>query len=175
MILAVRDKVLTLNMLPTMTLQALALYQSLVGDIKMDLTLNDVVVLALLGQQIPKENITNIVIDYNYVTDATTADGQEVLMRDRERIRALRNSLFTTASVGWTAEAARVEVLNGAGIAGLAAATADWLRGQGVNVVAVDTDDRTDYAQTEIVDYTGKPRTAAWLARTFNLLTVTSG
>ena len=42
-------------------------------------------------------------------------------------------------------------------------------------MVAVDTADRSDYAQTQIVDYTGKPRTAAWLARTFNLLAVTAG
>jgi LCP family protein required for cell wall assembly len=172
-ILAVRDKVLKLNMLPTLIAKAPLLYESMRADVKMDLTLNDVIALALLGQQIPKENITNVVIDYNYVTDATTPDGQAVLMPDWPKIRALRDSLFSTSTATdaalVSAEAATVEVSNGAGVTGLAQATAEWLRAQGINVVAVDTADRSDYAQTQIVDYSGKPHTTAWLARAFHL------
>jgi polyisoprenyl-teichoic acid--peptidoglycan teichoic acid transferase len=174
-ILAVRDKVLNLNLLPSLLAKAPLLYQSMVSDIKMDLTLNEVLSLAVLGQQIPKENITSVVIDYNYVTDATTPDGQEVLMGDWPKIHTLLASLFTTANANDAAlikaEGASVEVLNGAGVTGLAQATADWLRAQGIKVVSLGTADRLDYAQTQIVDYGGKPHTTAWLAHTFHVLT----
>ena len=178
-ILAVREKILNLNMLPALLAKAPLLYLSLVDDLKMDMTLSDVLSLAVLGQQIPKENITNVVIDYNYATDATMPDGQQVLLPIRDKIRALRDSLFGPAGADdktlVTAEGARVELLNGAGVSGLAQATATWLSAQGINVVAVDTADRPDYAQTEIVNYTGKPHTAAWLARTFRVQAVTAG
>jgi LCP family protein required for cell wall assembly len=177
--LAVRDKVLTLNLLPGLIVKAPALYQSLAGDIRTDLTLNDMLQLALLGQQIPKQNITNVVMGYDYVTDAMTPDGQQVLMPIDDKIRALRDGLFTSAGANdpalMAAESAKVEVSNGAGVTGLAQATATWLRAQGINVVAVDTADRSDYAQTEIIDYAGKPRTSAWLAQVFDVLAVTPG
>ena len=177
-ILAVRNRVLNLHLLPSLLAKAPLLYQALINDIKMDLTLNEVLSLAVLSQQIPTQNISSVVIDYNYVTDATTPDGQQVLMPDWPKIRALRDSLFTTSGVDAmalvTAEGATVEVLNGAGITGLAQATAEWLRAQGLNVVAVDTADRSDYAQTVIVDYSGKPHTTAWLARTFAVLDPTT-
>jgi polyisoprenyl-teichoic acid--peptidoglycan teichoic acid transferase len=177
-VMAVRDRVLNLNLLPTLMLKAPLLYQSLLDDVKMDLSLNEILSLALLGPQIPKANITSVVIDYNDVTDATTADGQEVLMPIPDKIRALRDSLFPAAGVDdvaqVTAEGASVEVLNGAGVSGLAQATADWLRAQGINVVAVGTADRPDYLQTEIMDDAGKPYTSAWLARTFHVLNVST-
>ena len=40
---------------------------------------------------------------------------------------------------------------------------------QGVNVVSVGTADRMNYANTLIMDYTGKPYTARWLAQAFNV------
>ena len=177
-VMAVRDRVLNLNLLPTLILKAPLLYQSMLDDIKMDVSLNEILSLALLGPQIPKENITSVVMDYNDVTDATTPDGQEVLMPIPDKIRALRDSLFSPAGVDdlalVTAEGATVAVLNGAGVNGLAQATADWLRAQGINVVAVDTADRSDYSQTEILDDGSKPYTAAWLARTFNVLNIST-
>ncbi len=172
-ILAVRDRVLNLNLLPGLLAKAPLLYQSLAADIKTDLTLNEILSLAVLGQKIPTQNITSVVIDYDYVTDATTPDGQAVLLGDWPKIHALLDSLLTSASPNdaalMKAEGATVEVLNGAGVTGLAQATAQWLRAQGINVVAVGTADRLDYAQTEIVDYTGKPHTTAWLARAFHV------
>ena len=178
-ILAVRDKVLQLNLLPGLLLKAPGLYQKLSGDIQMDLSLTDALRLAQLGQQIPSGNITHVVIDYNDVTDATTPDGQEVLLPIRDKIRALRDSLFaptgTDEATLRAAEGAKVAVLNGAGVTGLGQATADWLKGQGIDVVQVATAGRSDYAQTEIVDYSSKTHTAAWLARAFNVLAVTPG
>src|SRR5262249_44443404 len=117
--------------------------------------------------------------DYNYVSDTTTPDGQEVLLPDADKLRALRDSLFAPGGAGdqalLSAEAARVEVLNGAGVNGLARATGDWLGAQGLTITSVGTADRSDYPQTQIIDFTGKPRTAAWLARTFHVLNINDG
>ena len=72
------------------------------------------------------------------------------------------------------AEAARLQVLNGAGVEGLAGQTQEWLLQQGLNVIDVGTADRADYPSTVIVDYTGKPYTVGWLKRTFGVTTIIS-
>jgi LCP family protein required for cell wall assembly len=184
-VMAVRDKVLSLNLLPTLITKAPLLYQTLNESVSTDLTLEQIISLALLAQDIPKENIRSEVIDYRYVIDDWTPEGRQVLLPLRDKIRELRDQMFT-ASAPFSpsgvdekaliaAEAAKVVVLNGAGVQGLAQATSEWLAGQGLNVVAFDTADRLDYATSVIVDYTGKPYTTRWLARTFGVTTIISG
>ncbi|MBP7692427.1 MAG: LCP family protein [Anaerolineales bacterium] len=185
-ILAVREKVLDLKMLPQMLLQGPGLYQRLNTSIQTDLTLDQIASLAMLLQDIPRDKIVNAVIDYQYVLDYTNPeDGRQVLVPLRDKIRELRDQLFTPpAALGAAApddpaqrqaEGARIEVLNGAGVEGLARTTADWLQTQGVSVVSVDTADRSDYPHTVIVDFTGRPYTTRWLARTFNVSNVVNG
>ncbi|MBL8055430.1 MAG: LCP family protein [Anaerolineales bacterium] len=184
-VMAVRDKVVSLDMLPQLLLKAPTLYQALNESIQTDLTLDQIVALALLAPDIPRENVTQAVIDYQYVLEYTTPDGLQVLVPQRDKIRELRDELFRPAAALAApaqddpalrqGEAAKVEVLNGAGVEGLARATAEWLQGQGVNVVNFDTADRSDYTGTVIVDYTGKPYTTRWLARTFNVASVVNG
>jgi LCP family protein required for cell wall assembly len=185
-VLAVRDKVLSLNMLPTLFAKAPGLFNTLNQSISTNLSLEQIVSLALLAQDIPRENIQNAVIDYHYVLDYTTPEGRQVLVPLRDKIRELRDSLFTTAAarppanlddpVLMAGEGARVTVLNGAGVPGLAQATAAWLKSQGVNVVVFDTADRSDYPNSVIVDVTGtKPYTTRWLARVFRVGSVLSG
>ena len=185
-IMAVRDKVLSLNMLPTLIAKAPLMYQTLNENVTTNLTLDQIIALALLGQDIPRENIQSVVIDYQYLTEGTTSDNQQVLIPLRDKIRELRDRLFTTAAALpqpasgdakalIAAEGAKVVVLNGAGVQGLAQSTAEWLQGQGVNVVAYDTADRPDYANSVIVAYTGKPYTTVWLQRTFGVANIVSG
>jgi len=185
-VMAVRDKVLSLNMLPALIGKAPALYQTLNQSLQTNLSLDQIISLALLSQDIPKENIQNEVIDYRYVLDQTTDEGRQVLVPLRDKIRELRDRLFTaSASVSpvtgvdektlIAAEAAKVEVLNGAGVEGLAQATSEWLTAQGINVANYDTADRSDYTTSVIVNYTGKPYTTGWLAKTFNVATIISG
>lgn len=184
--LAVRNKILNLNMLPKLITQAPALYQTLNESVQTDLSLDQIISLALLAQDIPTEAIQNQVIDFHYVLDYTTPEGRQVLVPLRDKIRELRDSMFSTSApllpptqinsqVLIPAEAAKVVVLNGSGITGLAQATSDWLTGQGVNVVSFDTADRSDYATSVIVDYTGKPYTTRWLATTFHITNIISG
>ncbi len=188
-VMAVREKVLSTQSLPQLLLQAPTLYQTLNQSIQTDLTLDQMVSLALLAQDIPRDQITQAVIDYHYVEEGILPGDppQSVLIPLRDKIRELVADLFTTSAaaapvvvqaddpVARAAEGARVEVLNGAGVEGLAGRTADWLKGQGINVVSVDTASRSDYPNSVIVVYTTKPYTAYWLQKTFNVTTVLNG
>jgi LCP family protein required for cell wall assembly len=185
-VLAIREKALTPGTLAKLITEAPQLYRTLNQSVWTNLSLNQIVGLALLAQDIPRENIHSAVIDYQYVLDYTTPEGRQVLVPLRDKIRELRDSMFATSAVFappsdeelkslMATEGARVEVLNGAGVQGLAQATSDWLKGQGVNVVNFDTADRTDYPNSVIVTLVEKPYTTRWLAKTFNVSSAVSG
>jgi LCP family protein required for cell wall assembly len=60
-------------------------------------------------------------------------------------------------------ETARVQVLNGASVAGVAARVSDYLRGKGFDLAEAADAGRT-YDHTTIIDYTGRPLTRRRLA-----------
>lgn len=66
-VLAVRDKVLSLNMVPQLLGQSLELWQTFQNNVQTNFTPDQVIQLALLVQEIPRESIQTAVIDYNYV------------------------------------------------------------------------------------------------------------
>lgn len=79
-VMAIRDKVTSLNMLPSLIVQAPSLMSSLSDNIKTGLSLNEIIQLAWLVKDIPPENITTNVIDYKYVQNYTTPRGEQVLL-----------------------------------------------------------------------------------------------
>lgn len=183
-ILAVRQKVLSLGMLPTLVARAPALYATIQDGISTDLSLDQIASLALLAQKIPDDNIRSMVIDYNYMEPAVSPDGLDILRPYPGKIRELRDQLFssdgTLAPVIQEAdlaslaqqEAARIVVQNGTYTDGLAGATANYLRSLGLNVVdAVTAPDRGDhgYATSVIKDFTGKPYSTRYLAQMMNV------
>ena len=180
-VLAVLKKVKDPSVLPGLLAQAPSLYQSLNQNIRTNLTLDQIIQLGLLVKDIPVASVRHEVLDYQYLQDYTTPDGRQVLLPWWDKIRTLRDSIFTASTLKprttpgvadpalLASEAARVEVLNGAGVQGLAQDTADWLKTKGLTVVSVGTADRTDYAATVVVDYSGKTYTARWLAGLFGV------
>lgn len=179
-VMAVRDKILSADMLPVLIGKAPQLLSALSGSYTTNLSLDQMASLAMLAKDIPRDNITTAVIDQDYIAEIYSPDGaQQVLVLNLEKFRELRDSMFYVpeppqlnvpdAGQLLANEAATVEVQNGTATAGLAAAAADYLRGQGVNVARVGNADRSDYGTTVIVDYTGKPYTAKWLADTFHV------
>jgi hypothetical protein len=80
-----------------------------------------------------------------------------------DRIRELRDQIFTNTSAvgpsvpadnpaeGARIEAARVSVRNGSGVEGLATQTADYFKGQGLNVVEIGNADRLDYDKSMLI------------------------
>lgn len=171
-IMAIRDRVLSLNMLPTLISKANVLYQELASGIHTNLPLDQAVKLALLASQVSDQNIKRGVIDQSYILYGRSPDNLSILIPLPDKIRVLRDDLFAdTTALGpltpgdpkarMQAENARVSILNGTGEESVSGQTVQYLQSQGVNVVGAGTTSRS--ALTTLIDHTGKPYTSRFL------------
>lgn len=94
-VLAVRQKAIGLGITGLVT-QAPSLYQQVEQGIRTDLTLDELIQLALLANEIEGENIETAVIDHTYVTPHRTEAGAQVLILDNEKAAPLIEQLFYT-------------------------------------------------------------------------------
>lgn len=176
---AIFERVTRLDLLPQLVLQAPELWVMLQDSVVTDpeLTLDKIVALANLASKVPPENVRYGVIDENYVDLYTTPDNQKVLIPVREEIRKLRDYIFADAPAPVSddpvarlaEEAAKIQVLNGTTVEGLAGRTAEFLRQQGFQVAHTGNAPASDYAESLIIVYTGKTYTAESLCRVLNL------
>ncbi|MDI6696214.1 MAG: LCP family protein [Anaerolineales bacterium] len=174
-IMSIRNQILSHKMLPTLIAKAPTLYNELSAGIHTNLTLDQAIRLAWLASQIPEENIKRGAIGTEHITFAKSPDGtQDVLKPITEKIRALRDEVFSEANPAKPVAAsmdiaelikqenARVRLLNGSSVPGLAARTQDYLKSLGINVI--ETGNAEQYsAVTQITFYTGKPYTLKYL------------
>ncbi|MBM3137406.1 MAG: LytR family transcriptional regulator [Chloroflexi bacterium] len=174
-ILSIRNRILKFQNLPELIAKAPALYQDLSSGIYTNLNLQQAIQLGMLGLQLDTSQIKKGIIDYNMVIPTKSPEGEAILKPIPDKIRVLRDELFATAgsksplatpAVGSTLvrdEAARVVIWDGTG-AGLGERTAEYLRGQGINVIQVA--DAGGYNPgTKIEIFNGKPNTVAYLAQ----------
>ena len=91
---AIRDKVLSLDMLPTLVEKAPALYASLQQSIDTDLSLDQMIRLAVLAKDIPRENIRTGVIGADYVISYETPEGARVEIPNRAVIGPYLEHIF---------------------------------------------------------------------------------
>ncbi len=181
-IFAIRDKVL--SNLPALVTKAGPLYNELSSGIHTNLSLDDILRLAMLAKDIPLDSIHPGVIDYTMMTDAKyDLNGQtlDVLRPFPDKIRELVDQVFGGGSIKPAAsgdttelmkqEAARVLVINGSGVTGIATKTADYLKSQGMNVTGsgnmADYPDKYYYPplpeRTMIIVHAGKPYAMKYL------------
>ena len=168
---AIKDKAMSLD-IPLTSIPQLVV--ALGNAMSTDLSLADLEYLARLAREVRPENIRSGIIDESMTTGTKTPEGWDVLIPNRERIRELVDELFAEPTAnGHPAdapvdlliqEAAKLEVLNGTGDVGLAERTAAYLSKQGYLIGSYANADRSDYAQTIIIDYAGKPQTVKSLA-----------
>jgi LCP family protein required for cell wall assembly len=98
-ILAVLDRVVGFDVLPSLISNAPSLYQELASGLRTDLSLDQIVSLAWLAIQIPKQSIHSGVIGPpNMVRYFTRPDGAQVLGPVPDQIRLLRDEVFTVTS-----------------------------------------------------------------------------
>ena len=181
-IMAIRKQILQFNMLPTLVTKAPKLYQEISSGITTNLTLDQVIRLAVLASQINDKNIKKGVIAPPLQVElGKSPDGsQDIVIPVPDQIRILRDDIFasTGASAGpmapvavetagdpaklMKAEKARVVIMNGTSTAGLASTTSEMLKGLGVNITGEDNADQHT-SITTIKDYTGKPYTTQFL------------
>jgi LCP family protein required for cell wall assembly len=174
-ILALRDKVMNLDMVPQLLTRAPELWRIFQRNVEMNLSLNEVLQLALLIQDIPGESIRSEVLNYDYVYNELTPDGQAVLIPDRDKIRLLRDQLFAPPTIPTPvienltemtiAENARVAIYNGTPVFGLAGATQEYLSNFNILVTEIGNADSAEYRTTQIIDYGSFPNTARYLTQ----------
>ena len=179
-ILGIRDRILSFNMLPTLIAKAPTLYSQLSSGIHTNLTLDDAIKLALAAQDVKKEDITQGVINQRYVTFGTSPDNLSILIPIPDKIQLLRDQIFTgSGAVGpetagsaleqMKAEAASIALYDGStGGTNLGNRTADFLRSQGANIQSVaDAPER--YGSTTVIDHTGSPYALKYLVETLKI------
>ena len=147
-IMLIRDRILEFNQLPTLVMNAPAIYEDLSTGIRTNMSLNQIIQLAWKAMDIPRENFQMRVIGPESVTLEKSPDGLDILRPIPDKVRLLRDELFSTggllspAAEGdllslVTAEQPTIRVLNGSYQAGLGETTAAWLQEQGFDVVEV--------------------------------------
>jgi LCP family protein required for cell wall assembly len=174
-ILAVRDRILSFDLVPILLAKSGILYNELATGVKTNLSLEEAINLGLLALDVPVENIRRGAIGSEQIIFYTTPSGDQVLKPLPDQIRILRDFVFGTAGLtsplaGLTpeervaAEAATISLLNGTFVEGLAGRTAEFLLGAGITVPAENLGNAAqNYVFTQIIDHTGNPYTVQML------------
>lgn len=174
-ILAVRERILSYNLIPILLTKSTILYSELASGVKSDMSLETAIDLGLLAINIPEERIRRGVIGSEQIIFYTTPDGDQVLKPLPDQIRILRDYVFGTADLTSpladltdaeraSAENANVSILNGTFFTGLAGDTVNFLNQNGF-AIPEDNAGNADqnYVFTQIIDYTGNPYTVQLL------------
>jgi polyisoprenyl-teichoic acid--peptidoglycan teichoic acid transferase len=172
-IMGIRNRILSFDLLPTLIAKAPQLYQELSSGVRTNLTLDEVLQLALIAQTVPEESIKRGIINKDNVFFAQSPDGLSILIPIPDDIRTLRDQIFASSgSLGpqvpgsaqeqMRNEAASIALYNGSSDPGLGTRAADVLRNQGANITQVANADK-NYPGTTIVDHTGNPYALKYL------------
>jgi LCP family protein required for cell wall assembly len=181
-IMAVRDRILSLDILKTLIQKSPILYRQLASGVNTNMTLQQVISLSWTASQIPVEHIRREILDLERVVQDYSWDGQQILRPIPEEILALRDEIFTSTGLPAPAassaaanpeemrqaENASVSVLNGTYTAGLASRTREYLISQDVNV-AVTGNALEIYDYTTLINYSGKIYTQEYLVELLNI------
>jgi LCP family protein required for cell wall assembly len=176
-ILAIRDKVLSLNMIPKLLAESTNLFNQISSGIKTNLTLEQIIQLGLIAKDIQRRNIRQGVIDEDCLLAIEDFGEESYLIPDPAKIRELRNKVFSSdGPLGYVTppadldelafrENARIEIVNGTYTDGLAGLTKDFLVRSGFSEANITTRSATAeeinfYPTTTLItDYTGRPYT----------------
>jgi LCP family protein required for cell wall assembly len=178
-ILGIRDRLLDPNNLSRLIKNAPALYTEIAAGVQTNMTLDELIKLAVMAQTVPEEHISRQTISPQEVIFAESPDGQSVLVPLPEKIRQLRDDVFlvSTGTLGpllpgttrerMVSEGASIKLLNGSQTDGLANRTQTDLQAEGANIIEISNGEFTE--KTRIIDYTGNPHTVQYLAEIFDL------
>lgn len=177
---AVREKILSLGGIGALLTQAGTLWDTVKTSVQTDMSFEQMIQLAQIAQTIPRDNIRSALLTDrdNYILPAVTAQNEQVFTPNYDKIPGLMESLFSAPAAPVTANQAAddgqgvIQVLNGAGVDGLAKKTIDQLKAGGLNVLdaAKNADVTTGvYSVSVIRVYNGRVATARKLAALLGL------
>lgn len=181
-IMGVRERIISFQILPTLIAKAPVLYNELSERVNTNLNIRQIFNLAWDLQQIPEERVRRFIIGPEQVINTYSYDGLAILQPIPDALLILRDEVFSTAPPARPteisdlsleelvqAEAASISLRNGTLTVGLAARTDDYVRWLGIEPAEVSNADEL-YPQTTIYDYSGKPNTVEYLAQLFNVV-----
>jgi LCP family protein required for cell wall assembly len=173
-ILAIRQQLMRDDVRSLLISHIFEIYQELSNGINTNMTLDEMMKLAFTLRNVDPSEITQDVISPpDFVIPDKSPDGLDILKPITEKIRELRDRVFSSGSLRSAvainsesvqlvqAEAAKVAVNNGSGVSGLADNTSTYLQGQGFTIVSTGNADLV--GATRIIDYTGNPYTVQYL------------
>jgi len=180
-LVAIKNKVLSTDELPRLISRMPAMLNALSESLKTDMPMSQQITLANLARKLNTDNIRQQLIDGSMVEATILASGAYVLMPKLDVIQPAVDAFFNPEAepppspdddlrIELARENARVAVLNGTTTPDLALQVGEWLTGQGFVVVGYGEADRADYAQTQIIDYGGKPFTLRQLIELFAIV-----
>ena len=180
-LVAAKDKVLSADELPHLISRMPALLNALSDSLKTDMPMSQQITLANLARKLNTDNMRRLVIDGSMVEATILPSGAYVLMPKMDVIQPAVEAFFNPEAVSPPSptddlrielerENARIAVLNGTPKPDLALQIGEWLTAQGFFVVGYGEADRTDYAQTQLIDYGGKPFTVQQLVELFAIV-----
>lgn len=168
-VIAIRDRILKFSMWPTLIAKAPLLYQEISSGINTNMRFEDAIRLATLALEIKRRDIKSYIIDSSYIEMDTSPDNQEILKPFPDKIRLLRDEVFSTGgplspvaiqpsdgkekvdlSELVKIENARVSIQNGSWLTGLAAQTSGYLKDQGFNIIEETNAQGTDVSSVTL-------------------------
>jgi polyisoprenyl-teichoic acid--peptidoglycan teichoic acid transferase len=173
LLLAIKDKAVT----PQGLSKGFGLMDALSKDFKTNMNLGQMHSLADAAKDVDPAAIERVSIDdTNYLIDAATSDGQDVLVPQSKSWAPLRNyvgSLFLDPAV--KAEAAKIQLWNGGGSTGAAGTATTMLNDLGLLTLPPRNVDNGSIQQSEVHDFSqGKDAsTVTYLAGLFSAKVVT--
>ena len=181
-ILAIRDRILSFDLIPILLAKSGLLYTELSEGVRTNMSLEQGIQLGLLGARIPEENILRGIIGSDHIVFYTTIDGDQVLKPRPDKIREVRDYVFGSTNPGSplaamtpemrvAAENPTIRLLNASFINGLAGSTGEYINSLGVISIADEYIGNSDEKNTftRLIDYTGNPNTIQWLVEIFGI------
>ncbi len=160
-LLAMRERALQFNILPKLP----QLYTEANEAVFSNMELADMLSLAGLANELDSGRVSSVVFDTNYATPFEGEAGQQLLQPNYGAIAYV----IARVNAGLEPEPARLEILNGSEVEGLAARTGDLLASWGFEIVSIAPADRTDYQGTQIVVLGNRLQSAERLAEALGL------
>jgi LCP family protein required for cell wall assembly len=157
-IMAIREKLLQGDTLLRLLPQTPAIFQRLQTSIETDLTITDIVQLALLAKDLGSERISRVAIDET-ATTPQFVNGASVLKMNPDRVKELREELYNPALNAIKSrlmETGRIAIQNGTNTRGLGQTAQTVLVNKGIVVMRVENASQYQN-KTVIIDYHGRP------------------
>jgi LCP family protein required for cell wall assembly len=179
-IMAVKNRILSLKELPSLLLKAPSIYQDIQGGVNTNLSFDQALALGQMALQIDPNKIIRASIGPDQLVQGVSPGGLDIYMPIPDKIRTVTDSIFATGGVtapmavasdqqsAMQSEAARIVIENGSGTAGLADQTATYLKQQGLNVIQTANADQQT-TDSIIYLYNSKPYTLAYLTNLFGI------